>query len=316
MQATMKRKFIMAGRIFKGGIKNFFRNAWLSVAATAVMIVAITIMLSAIVLNVTAKNAIKELSKNLKVSIYLKDDFKTDDKDNLEAEIKQNSVTSAVVYISREDAKNKFIELNQNDQKLLDGLALAGAETLPASLEVSVNDLSKMGEIEAVAKKDAYKDSVESVSLGKSDARNTISRAASAKRFILTASIAAALLFAAVSVLIIFNTIRMAIFTRGEEIRIMKLIGATPSYIRGPFVVEACLYGIIAGIVANASIYAAIYSLGSKLSSQAEFSETYAYFIQPKIHLLLLGGAVASGIVVGIFSSILAMRKHLKLKHW
>jgi cell division transport system permease protein len=306
----------MAGRIFKGGINNFFRNAWLSVAATAVMVVAITIMLSAIVLNVTAKNAIKELSKNLKVSIYLKDDFNTDQKDALLAEIKQNSVTSNVIFISKEDAKNKFIALNQNDQKLLEGLALAGAETLPASLEVSVNDLSKMTEIESIAKKDSYKDSVESISLGKSDARNTVSRAASAKRFILTASIGAALLFAAVSVLIIFNTIRMAIFTRGEEIRIMKLIGATPSYIRGPFVVEACLYGLIAGIVANTTVYAAIYSLGSKVSTQAEFSETYSYFIRPNVHIILLAGAIVSGILVGIFSSILAMRKHLKLKHW
>ena len=129
-------------------------------------------------------------------------------------------------------------------------------------------------------------------------------------------SVLASSVFAIVSVLIIFNTIRMAIFTRSEEIRTMKLIGATPNYIRGPFIIETTLYGIIAGLAANAIVYAGIISFGSKLSTQAEFAETYTYFTSAGIMLSMLAGGIFAGILVGMVSSILAMEKYLRLKKW
>jgi len=126
----------------------------------------------------------------------------------------------------------------------------------------------------------------------------------------------AATAFTVVSALIIFNTIRMAIFTRSEEIKIMKLIGATPNYIRGPFLVEASLYGTIAGIIANTAVYSFIFSIGSKISTQAEFTETYNFFSQPSVMGIFLIGSIFAGILIGVVSSSLAMEKYLKLKHW
>ena len=116
--------------------------------------------------------------------------------------------------------------------------------------------------------------------------------------------------------LIIFNTIRIAIFTRSEEIRNMKLVGATPGFIRGPFIVETSLYGIIAGLVAASASYSIIISLGSKIAAQAEFAETYTFFTDPTTVALVYVGSVVVGILVGVFSSMLAMQKYLKLKHW
>lgn len=312
----LRRDLISTWRIFKSGGKNFIRNAWLSVAATAVMTVALTIVLLAIVLNATARGAIKELSKNLKVSIYLKDDVKEKDRNQLYNAVKANVYVSNVQYISAEAASAKFTKSFQNDQKLLEGLALVGGNTLPASFEISVNNLEKINEVAEIAKSKAYEPIVDSITLGKTDAKKTIERAASAQHFIVKASILAAGIFSLVSILIIFNTIRMAIFTRSEEIKIMKLIGATPNYIRGPFIVEASLYGIIAGFVSTSAVYSVILSLGTKVSTQAEFAQTYAYFIQPRRMLILLGGSLLSGILLGMISSMLAMERYLKLKHW
>ena len=312
----MRRKLITLRRIIVSGIHNFFRNSWLTVAATAVMVVALVIILSAVVLNVTAKNAITELSKNLKVSIYLKDDAKTEEVAQLKNELVKNQYVAEVKYVSKEEAQQQFSASFQNDQKLLEGLALLGGNTLPASFEVSVSNLSKISEVGAIPKKDFYKNIVDSITLGKTDAKKTIDRAAAAQRFITTASIIAASVFAVVSMLIIFNTIRMAIFTRSEEIRIMKLIGATPGYIRGPFLVESSMYGIIAGIIAASVVLAAIFSLGSKVSAQAEFATTYTYLTDPKIIAVMYAGAIMVGILVGVISSMLAMEKHLKLKDW
>ena len=315
----MNRKMISLWRITKAGGKNFLRNAWLSIAATAVMMVALTIMLTAVVLNVATHNAVKELSKKIKVTVYLNDSVKEDRRELLSAQLKTQQGVDNVEFVDRKEAERRFkTSQNQQDKAFIEqALALTGASTLPESLEVSLTDLSRSTEVVNIAKQEAFKDIVDDVSVGKNDvAKDTIERATSAQKYITRGSIVAAILFAAVSILIIFNTIRMAIFTRGEEIRIMKLIGATPNYIRGPFLIESMMYGVIAGILANVVVYSGVLSIGPKIQTQAEFSATYAFFTSTGIMLLSLVLAVCVGMLVGVFSSLLAMAKHLKLKHW
>ncbi len=301
------------------GIQNFFRNSWLSVAATAVMIVALTIILGAILVNVTARNAIKELSKDIKVSIYFQDNVSPSQRDSLMTALKANDAVVGVEYITREEAQSR-LKQNQDSGFVDQTLALLGAEALPESFDVSVNDLSRLEEVGNIAKRAEFKDTVgqaaDDITLGKTRSKDTIDRAASAQKYITLGSIIAASIFVSVSVLIIFNTIRMAIFTRAEEIRIMKLIGATPDYIRGPFIIEACMYGVIAGVMSNAILYAFVLTIGSKLSSQREFAETYSLFTSANLVTAMVVGGILVGILVAILSSTLAMEKYLRLKKW
>lgn len=315
----MRRKFITFRRLAGSGVQNFFRNSWLSVAATAVMVVALTIILGAILVNVTARNAIKELSKDIKVSIYFQDGVVEAQRDKLKSALRENVAVVDVEYITREIAQAR-LKQNQDSGFVDQTLALLGAEALPESFDVSVNDLSRLEEVGDIAKRSEFKEIVgqaaDDITLGKTRSKDTIDRAAAAQRYITLGSIVAAGLFASVSVLIIFNTIRMAIFTRSEEIKIMKLIGATPDYIRGPFIIEACMYGVIAGLLANAVVYTFILSIGSKLSNQREFSETYELFTSPSLVSAMIVGGVLAGILVAILSSTLAMEKYLRLKKW
>ena len=315
----MKHFFVTQSRLFKSGIQNFFRNAWLSIAATAVMVVAISISLGSVILNVTARNAIKELSKDIKVSIYLQEGVTEVQRGTLKADLMKNPAVVQVDYINHATAQQRL--KNQQDQGFVDQtLALLGADALPESFDVSVNNLDKLEEVGNIAKQEKYKNTVgqktDDITLGKTRSKETITRASAAQRIITLGSIVAAGLFAAVSVLIIFNTIRMAIYTRSEEIKIMKLIGATPSYIRGPFIVEASLYGVIAGILGSAIAYVGVYSLGKKVADQREFMATYDFFTQYPVMIAMVAGAIAGGVMVGIISSGLAMEKHLRLRHW
>lgn len=315
----MRRKFYTFRRLMGYGIRNFVRNAWLSVAATAVMIVALTIMLSAIVLNITAKNAIKELSKDIKVSIYFQEGITAADREKLRQALVADPVVADVEYITRAKAKARFQE-DQTKGFLDQSLALAGEDALPESFDVSVTDLDKLQEVANIAKRSEFKDIVgqnsDDITLGKTRSKETIDRAASAKRLIIISSVVAAAIFSVVSFLIIFNTIRMAIFTRSEEIHIMKLIGATPDYIRGPFLIEACMYGLIAGLAATAVVCAGIFSLGGKLADQREFAATYSLFASGRTVLMMLAGAILVGVLIAIFSSLTAMEKYLRLKRW
>jgi cell division transport system permease protein len=296
---------------------------WLSIAAIAVMIVALTITLSGFIINVAARNAIKEVYKDLKVSVYLKDDASDTEIGKLQDALAKDGNTAAVQFVSKSDAKKEFVELNKGDEKLISGLAITGGDIFPAQLRVSVNDVAKMTETENIAKRSDFAKIVAEISLGKTNARNTITRAASLEKFVTVASIGSALVFAGVSMLIIFNTIRMAIFTRGEEIRIMKLIGATPNYIRGPFIVEAGFYGVIAGIVSWGVVYTAVYSFLKRLADPVLSPDNYSLFVET--HKIFSSGYVVvaslivtimAGVLVGVVSSMLAMERYLKLKHW
>jgi len=308
--------FITFGRIIVTGVRNFIRNSWLSIAATAVMVVAITIILSAVVLNVTAKNAINELSKNLQVLVYLEPEASDEDRLELQRVLAANEFVDSVDYVDTNEAQQRFSQVFGDEEGVVEGLELIGGDSLPASLEVSANDLDQINTVADIAKQTRFDDIVESVSTGKTDAETTIERAQSARNFILRASVVSAVVFGGVSVLIIFNTIRMTTYTRSDEIRIMKLIGATPRYIRGPFLVEASLYGIIAGLVAVSAVYAMVVSLGGKVANQPEFSQTYTFFTENSTMLLMLTGAVGGGVIVGAVSSMLAMARYLKLKTW
>ena len=315
----MRRRLITLRRILIAGFKNFFRNAWLSIAATAVMVVALTNMLSAVVLNVTTNKAVSELSTNLKVSVYIKPDSSEKDILALKAVFESNQYVAETEYISQDQARDNFVASFKEDPALLEGLALIGGNSLPASIEVGVKDLSKIEEVGNIAKQEQFSNIVDNVSLGKTEVKATISRAAGVQKFITVATIVTAAVFAFVSVLIIFNTIRMAIFTRSDEIRTQKLLGATPGYIRGPFLVESSMYGITAGIVSASVVYGVVNFLGSKIATSDELGlvQTYELFAkEPLIIALMFMSSIAMGILIGVISSYIALKRYLKIRFW
>ena len=103
----------------------------------------------------------------------------------------------------------------------------------------------------------------------------------------------------------------MAIFTRGEEIRIMQLIGATNAYIRGPFIFESALYGIVAAIASLTLIYSTLAGLGTELNERILIQPTIDFFFA---NWFLVGLAtITMGVTIGIVSSMLAMVRYLKI---
>jgi cell division transport system permease protein len=309
-------------RILKSGFVNLFRNLWLTIAATAVMLVALTIILIGVVINVTTSNAIDVLSRELKTSIFLKEGVTTTDGAALAEAIGKLDFVESIVFVSSSEAQKRLTADPSIGADVLQASALFEGDFLAPSYEIALNDLSKADQLASVAESEEFSDIVERVALGKTDtgrqtdAEKAIERAAATEKFITIGSIIAAGSLAAVSIMIIFNTIRMAIYTRRDEISIMKLIGATPSYIRGPFLVEASLYGVFAGIIATITVYALIFSLGPKVADAPEFSQTYVFFTNPSIIFVMLMGSILLGILIGVISSMLAMERHLKLKHW
>lgn len=305
----MKEKLITFWRIMTTGTHNFTRNAWLSIAATAVMVVTLTVMLTALIFNFALSDTLEQVTKKIDVAIFIRDEATPQQVESLQTDLKQLENVQTLRFISKTQALEKYREQNKDNAELLEAVNET-ENPLPQSVEIQVKDLNKVGPIVELTQQDQYLPIIQDTSYGE-DRQKTIQRIGNINRFLTRAGFGASTIFAIIAVLIIFNTIRMAIFSRKDEISIMRLIGATNSYIRGPFLFEAMLDGVIAAVISLSVAYVMLFYGGPKLLSYVDFSATLQFFDS---NWTLVGLAtIASGMLIGVISSGLAMVRYLKL---
>ncbi|HVQ44962.1 MAG TPA: permease-like cell division protein FtsX [Candidatus Saccharimonadia bacterium] len=299
-------------RVMHAGLRNFIRNAWLSTAATAVMTITLSIIVLSFISNSALTSTIKGVTDKIDVSVYLNDTITPAQRNTFQAALKNNPNVDAIHYTSKADAVALYKAQHANDPSLLRALDVAG-NALPASFQVKAKDPKKIDSIIAVTNQPDYKpllDPDKGTTYSGKD-KSTIDRIVSVSNFFKSTGLYASIIFVIISTLIIFNTIRMAIFTRKEEIEIMKLVGATKWFIRGPFLFEAALYGIVAAVIAASLSYALLLGAGPKLSGYIDVKSTIEFFRSYPAFVII--GELVIGIFIGAFSSLLAMSRYLKL---
>lgn len=309
----MRRKWITFTRVCRYGLANFARNAWLTTAATVVMTVTLTILLATFTLHIIFNDTLAEVRQKLDISVYLADNISDPQRQELKTAIEQVKSVTSIDYVSKTQARQDYINQNKADPQQLAALDVLGEQNpFPASLRVHVNDINHLSDIANLVNQDkykAYQSKPASINGPRKDAIENIARVA---QFSEMAGLAVSGLFMVLSVMIIFNTIRMAIFNRRDEIEIMKLIGAEKSFIRGPFIVEACLYGVFAAVVAVTIMYAALLTTSQTISSYG-ISITSAVEFFSHYPILIFLGELGAGIIIGIMSSFLAVQRYLKV---
>jgi cell division transport system permease protein len=276
------------------------------------MVVTLSIILSSIIVNRALSDTINDIASNVTVSIYLKDGISEEQRSTLTDRLDSEQNVANIQFVSKEAALAIFQDQNRDDPTILEGLEVTD-NVLPASLEVEVVDLSRIDDVTAIANAEEYAEIVDETSVSE-ERRKSIEGIAGAQDFITLASIIAATIFAGISILVIFNTIRMAVFTRAQEIQIMKLIGATKGYIRGPFLFEASLYGVFAGILATVTVYSLLMALGPTANRQLLLDPTIDVFAQywPLVFVV----TVLVGILIGLISSMISLSRYLRFKSW
>ncbi|HYH74335.1 MAG TPA: permease-like cell division protein FtsX [Candidatus Saccharimonadales bacterium] len=310
----MKRKLVTLSRIINTGAVNFVRNAWLAIAAMAVMVITLTIVLFSIIANATFTNTIEQITAKIDVSAFLKDGLPQEDIDNFIEEVEGLSNVKTTNYVSKEEALKKYIADNSDNPDLLSAVSQTD-NPLPATIQIKPNDLNRLDEIRKFLDKSESREIVADVSY-KDDRKEAIDKITHATNLLQRAGIVAVLVFAVISVLIIFNTIQMAIFNRRDELTIMRLLGASTSYIRGPFVVESIIYGILSAIISTLLIHLLFVASKSALQATSlgllDINYSATYFKGHFWWLLLM--QLGIGILIGAVSSIVATRRYLKFK--
>lgn len=313
----MRRRWLTWLRMIRYGANNFSRNAWLTTAATAVMTITLLIIFMTFVARQALASTVDELRQKVDISIYLRNDIDDGEVRQVITKFEQAENVVSVRYIDIEEAKETYIKQNNPSTEQLQAISELPVTPFFPSLRVIIEDPNDTSALAGLVSSDPTVKSAlhpdpkraPSFSGEKKKVIETISRwTAFAER----GGLIAAVIFIAISTLIIFNTIRMAIFNRKEEIQMMKLIGADKNFIRGPFVVEAVMYGFIAALVATGVGYMLLYSVERPLSS-------YGIAVGPTLQNftifapLVLLVMIIIGALIGIFSSRLAVRRYLKV---
>ncbi|MFO0781500.1 MAG: permease-like cell division protein FtsX [Candidatus Saccharimonadales bacterium] len=311
----MNRKFITLSRIIHTGMVNFVRNMTLAIAAIAVMVVTLTIVLFSLIANATFTHTIAQITDKIDVSVFLKDTTTEKQGRQLAADLKKLPNVNNTTYLTKADALEAYKEQNAGNEQLLTAINET-ANPLPATIRVKPIDLNKIQEIKDYLSKPQViilQSDEASYSGDRKEAIDKITHATNVLRQIGVITVG---IFAVVSALIIFNTIQMAIFNRRDEIQIMRLLGASTSYIRGPFVVESIIYGMLAAVLSILIVNSVFFASSNALEATSlglldiNYASTYfsAHFFQ------LLGIQLMLGIVLGAVSSIIATRRYLKFK--
>jgi len=313
-QKRHRRQWVTFMRMCRYGVNNFTRNAWLTIAATAIM----TITLLVVFVSFASRNVLVDTAGQVRdkidMSVYLVTETKPEDVTKITEGIKDLSTVTAVGVETPEQARAKFIEDNKSSADTLDAVTQA-TNKLPWTISIKLKDINDTKQLQSFVENNALVKANTDPSHPPSfagDRRATLQTISRAVDFAQKAGIGASIIFVAISTLIIFNTIRMAIFNRREEIQMMKLIGAERSFIRGPFVVEAIVYGFFAAIIASAIGYSLLFFSAPGLLS-------YGINLQPTLDLFtyyagfMLLAMIAIGALIGIVSSLMATRRYLRL---
>lgn len=309
-----RRKWLTFVRMCRYGVNNFSRNLWLTIAATVVMTITLLIIFMTLSARQVLVDTIAQIKDKVDMSIYVKTDTTDEQAREIKDEIEQLSSVTSVTYVSSQQGREKTAQEYKTDTDVLNAINEA-TNKIPGVFNVKISDINNPSQLDNFVKTNAtYKEHADpdyppSFSGTKRSVIENIGRWVG---FAERVGIVASIVFIIISSLIVFNTIRMAIFNRKEEIQMMKLIGADRSFIRGPFVVEAVVYGFIAAVLATALGIGALYASKDKLASYDIAINGTVESVTLYIGVVLIG-MILAGAAIGVISSLLATRKYLKV---
>lgn len=309
-----RRRTLTFVRMCRYGVNNFSRNIWLTVAATAVMSITLLIVFVTLVARDVLLETVSDISSKVDMSIYLQGDAPEDKIYALKGEIEKLDNVKSVRYISAEEARDEQAKQNKQSQETLDAIKQA-TNKMPATLRVYLEDINITESLDNyINKSELYKE-IRDESRPPSfqgERRAAINRIGEWVRLAELGGGIATVVFVAISSLVVFNTIRMAIFNRKDEIQMMKLIGAERGFIRGPFLVEAVMYGFIAAIVATLVGFGLLILAEQPLAAYGLPIAGTLQWLTKYIGVVVLAMIIA-GAFIGVVSSYVATRKYLKI---
>jgi len=303
--------WVTTKRVARYGLIGFIRNGFVSLAAVVIMTITLFVVAALMLAGAALSSTLTQLTDKVDVNVYFATDASEDQVLSVKKAIESLPEVALVTYTSREQALNDFRERHQNDQLTIQALDQLSDNPLGASLAVRAKETSQY---ESVAKflesQQATPDGISISKVNFYQNKTAIDRLTNIIDTSQTIGIAAAVFLFLSSLVITFNTIRLAIYTARDEIGVMNLVGASHWYVRGPFVIAGVLYGVLAGIIVLVLLYPLTAWMGPASERFFGTFNIFDYFTGefPLVFLTIMG----IGIFLGALSSFLAVRRYLR----
>lgn len=308
-----------AGRVVKYGAASFTRNIWLSIASTLVMTVTLVILLMTIGASLILNSTAEAMRQKIDITIFFRPGTSLEVLENMADMIETDENVRSIEIADSAMEYQRFLNENQDNPDLLAALEDEAMnqlmlDTMQATMRIKVNDPENIESLKNIVDTtQIIQDNLDDEKKPTYDVNKTeIATISSWANVAKNGGLILGAIFLAISILMIFNTIRMAIFSRREEIYMMRLVGADGGFIRGPFLVEAQICGIISGILASTIAYFAYSFIAPNLTSYGIDVSSVSDFMTTSRLVLVYLGTTGVGILIGLISARLAMQKYLK----
>jgi len=252
---------------------------------------------------------ISSIQEKVDISVYFKYGASEEDILNIKNEIAGISEVKEVKYVSKEEAFKNFTEKHKDNQILMESLDEVGMNPFLASLSIKASEASQYQAVADFLGNSKFDSIVEKVDYYQR--KPIIERIFSLTSNLNKAGILFSIILAIFAMLIVFNTVRLAIYSSKEEIKIQRLVGASNRFIRGPFLVQGAISGIFATLISLSLSVLVCRIFGPKLEILFPGLNLFKFFIADFWLILLI--QLFAGLGVGLISSSIAVRRYLKV---
>lgn len=298
-------------RIIRAGVVGFVRNGVISLASLLTVTITLSVLTSIVLSRAALMNSLEQIKDKVDITVYFISGAEEEEILSLKSNIEKLPEVETVGYISAEQALNDFKLRHEDDYLTLQALEELDENPLGASINIKAKETSQYESISTYLESDKVLSTngssiIEKINYYQNkqviERLNSIIDGAEKLGIILT------LILVLISVAITYNTVRLAIYISREEIGIMRLVGADNLYIRGPFLVQGIMYGMISSIITILIFIPVTLWLGTRMSYFLG-TDLFSYYTSNLFWIFLIN--FFFGIILGILSSALAVRKYL-----
>lgn len=301
--------FLTITRTFQAALKSFIRNSWLSIGTSGILMLSLYVIGILILITFASNSILRNIQQKANISIYFKPDVTENAINQIKSDLEANIDIQSVEYVSKEKALDDFKRNNAGEQIILDSLQEIGDNPLLSSLVIRAKDPNSYQKIYDLVRQANFGDEVSRINYGKN--KEVINKLNTLIASIKKIGLILELVLIVISVLIIYNAVRLSIYSRRYEIEVMRLVGASNAFIRLPYVFEGVLYGTIASIISMTFLYLTVRSVSSYVSAVAPATDVTAFYLGSFWKLFAL--QFFGGIFIGVSSSWISMRKYLRV---
>lgn len=301
--------FTLSKRIIKLGWQSFSRDGGLVVANIFIMVMMLSVATSLFIMKDVSQFLISSIQEKVDISVYFKLDIAEEDILAFKEDVVEIPEVKQVEYISREKALEDFSQRHKDNPVLMESLEEVAINPFLASLNIKSFEASQYQSIATFLENAKFENLIEKVDYY--ERKPVIERIFSLTSGLNNAGIIFSVILAIVAILVVFNSIRLAIYNTKEEIKIQRLVGASNWFIRGPFLVQGIIIGLAATPICLLIFALFSWVLTPTFSALFPGLNLFTFYVANIWTIVII--QLATGITLGVISSLIAIRRYLEV---